>query len=133
MLSKQIRIKSYSPSAGKVVKLKLENADASITHEVDMMTTAVNAWEQITFDFVDAPSAQYNRVVIFYDFGNPGDDSVYYFDESVKQDYGYAILTNFKTPKLSFGDLSQTKFFLKALIYFIIYLPYKMKILPNHF
>jgi hypothetical protein len=79
--SKQIRIKSYSPSAGKVVKLKLENADASITHEVDMMTTAVNAWEQITFDFVDAPSAQYNRVVIFYDFGNPGDDSVYYFDE----------------------------------------------------
>jgi hypothetical protein len=79
--SKQIRIKSYSPSAGKVVKLKLENADASITHEVDMMTTTVNGWEQITFDFVDAPSAQYNRVVIFYDFGNPGDDSVYYFDE----------------------------------------------------
>ncbi|MFT7033944.1 MAG: hypothetical protein ACJA2S_002453 [Cyclobacteriaceae bacterium] len=79
--SKQIRIKSYSPAAGLVVKLKLENADASITHEVDMMTSAVNSWEQITFDFVDAPSAQYNRVVIFYDFGNPGDDAVYYFDE----------------------------------------------------
>jgi hypothetical protein len=79
--SKQIRIKSYSPAAGLVVKLKLENADASITHEVDMLTSAVNAWEQITFDFSGAPSAQYNRVVIFYDFENPGDDSVYYFDE----------------------------------------------------
>lgn len=79
--SKSMRFKTYSPEAGKVVKLKLENADASITHEVDMMTTVANAWEEITFDFIDAPSAQYNRVVVFFDFGNVGDGSVYYFDE----------------------------------------------------
>jgi hypothetical protein len=78
---KKMRFKSYSTEIGKVVKLKLENADASITHEVDMTTTVANAWEEITFDFIDAPSAQYNRVVVFYDFGNVGDGSVYYFDE----------------------------------------------------
>jgi hypothetical protein len=78
---KKMRIKSYSPEVGKVVKLKLENADASITHEVDMTTTVANAWEEITFDFIDAPSAEYNRVVIFYDFGNVGDGTVYFFDE----------------------------------------------------
>ena len=115
--SKQMRIKSYSPAAGLVVKLKLENADASITHEVDMMTTAVNAWEQITFDFVDAPSAQYNRVVIFYDFGNPGDDSMYYFDEmevsegALVSTVAPLLIENFEgTPPVftSFGNIDDT-------------------------
>jgi len=115
--SKQIRIKSYSPVAGKVVKLKLENADASITHEVDMMTSAVNAWEEITFDFIDAPSAQYNRVVIFYDFGNPGDDTVYYFDEMEVGEGGLVstvpalLVENFEgTPPafIAFGNIEDT-------------------------
>jgi hypothetical protein len=115
--SKQMRIKSYSPAAGLVVKLKLENADASITHEVDMMTSAVNAWEQITFDFTDAPSAQYNRVVIFYDFGNPGDDSMYYFDEmevsegALVSTVAPLLIENFEgTPPVftSFGNIDDT-------------------------
>ncbi len=115
--SKQMRIKSYSPAAGKIVKLKLENADASITHEVDMMTSAVNAWEQITFDFSDAPSAEYNRVVIFYDFGNIGDDSVYYFDEmevgegSLASSLAPLLVENFEgiAPVFtSFGNIDDT-------------------------
>jgi hypothetical protein len=76
-----MRFKSLSPAVGKVIKLKLENADASVTHEVDVLTTVADAWEVLTFDFIEAPVAQYNRVVVFYDFGNPGDGSVYYFDE----------------------------------------------------
>ena len=79
--SKKMRFKSLSPAVGKVIKLKLENADASVTHEVDVLTTVADAWEVLTFDFIEAPVAQYNRVVVFYDFGNPGDGSVYYFDE----------------------------------------------------
>jgi hypothetical protein len=115
--SKQIRIKSYSPEAGKLVKLKLENADASITHEVDMFTTAVNAWEEITFDFIDAPNAQYNRVVIFYDFGNIGDDTVYYFDEMEVGEGGLVstvaplLIENFEgTPPafIAFGNIDDT-------------------------
>ena len=78
---KRIRFKSYSPFEGKVVKLKLENADASVTHEVDMITSVANSWELLTYDFIDAPDAQYTRVVVFYDFGNVGDGSLYLFDE----------------------------------------------------
>ncbi len=78
---KRIRFKSYSPFEGKVVKLKLENSDASVTHEVDMMTSVANSWELLTYDFIDAPDAQYTRVVVFYDFGNVGDGSLYLFDE----------------------------------------------------
>ena len=78
---KKMRFKTYSPFVGKVVKLKLENADASITHEVDMVTTVANSWELLTFDFVDAPEAEYIRVVVFFDFGTIGDGTLYYFDQ----------------------------------------------------
>lgn len=76
-----IRLKTWSPKVGAVVKVKLENADASIVHEVDMLTTVDNQWEKLVYDFSDAPAADYVKVVIFFDFGNNGDDSVYYFDE----------------------------------------------------
>jgi len=33
------------------------------------------------YDFSGAPVADYVKVVIFFDFGNPGDDTIYYFDE----------------------------------------------------
>lgn len=77
----KISVKTWSPKVGAQVKLKLENADASVTHEVDMNTTVSNSWEEIIYDFSSAPTADYVRIVIFFDFGNPGDDSVYYYDE----------------------------------------------------
>ena len=79
--SKKLRFKSLSPEVGKTIKLKIENSDGSVTHEVDVLTTNANTWELLTFDFIDAPEAQYTKVVVFYDFGNVGDGSVYYFDE----------------------------------------------------
>jgi len=77
----KISVKTWSPKAGAVVKLKLENADASIVHEVDLITTAANKWETLVYDFSEAPTADYIRVVIFFDFGNSGDDSTYYYDD----------------------------------------------------
>jgi hypothetical protein len=77
----KIFVKTWSPKSGITVKVKLENADASVTHEVDMTTTTANAWEELIYDFSAAPQADYVTVVIFFDFGNAGDDSVYYFDE----------------------------------------------------
>ena len=77
----KVSVKTWSPKTGAQVKLKLENADASITHEVDLNTTLANSWEELIYDFSGAPAADYVRVVIFFDFGNAGDDSVYYFDE----------------------------------------------------
>lgn len=78
---KKVKVATWSPATGIIVKLKLENQDASITHEVDISATTANAWEELIYDFSSAPAADYIRIVIFFDFGNPGDDSVYYFDE----------------------------------------------------
>jgi hypothetical protein len=72
---------SWAPKSGITVKLKIENQDASITHEVDVVNTTANAWERLTYDFSEAPEADYVRVVVFFDFGVAGDDSAYYFDE----------------------------------------------------
>ena len=77
----KISVLTWSPKSGALVKLKLENADASIVHEVDLNTTTANEWEKLTYDFSGAPAATYTKVVIFFDFGNGGDDSVYYYDE----------------------------------------------------
>jgi hypothetical protein len=77
----KISVKTWSPKLGAVVKLKLENQDASIVYEVDLNTTSINTWEELVYDFSGAPSANYVRVVIFFDFGVNGDGSVYYYDE----------------------------------------------------
>ena len=72
----------WSPKSGIIVKLKLENsADTNINLEVDATTTTENSWETLTFDFSAIDVSQtYQKVVIFFDFGNPGDGSTYYFD-----------------------------------------------------
>jgi hypothetical protein len=77
----KIKVKTWSPVSGIVVKVKIENDDASITHEVDVTNTTANAWEELSYDFSDAPAAVYNKVVIFFDFDIAGDDTTYYFDD----------------------------------------------------
>ena len=95
-----ISIKTWSPKIGAVVKVKIENADASITHEVDMNTTVSDAWEEIVYDFSAAPAADYVKAVVFFDFGVSGDDSVYYFDDFQ--------LTNTGNPPTVFEDFEGT-------------------------
>lgn len=79
----KIKIKSWSPQAGIVVKMKLENlSDPNINTEVDVTNTVANAWEDLTFDFTGVNNANnYQRVVIFYNFGNNGTGLNYYFDD----------------------------------------------------
>lgn len=77
----KISMLAWSPKSGIDIKLKLENEDASITHEVDVFNTTANAWEELVFDFSGAPVADYVRIVVFFDFDVPGDGSEYYFDE----------------------------------------------------
>ena len=75
-------IKTWSPKAGATVRLKIENqANNQEFFEIDATTTVANSWEELTFDLSTAQPFTYNRVVIFFDFGNAGDDSVYYYDE----------------------------------------------------
>ena len=77
------RLKTWSPKVGAMVKLKIENAsDPNISFEVDATTTVASQWEELTYDFSGVDQSQeYQKVVIFFDFGNPGDNADYYFDD----------------------------------------------------
>ena len=79
----KISVKTWSPKSGATVRLKIENsANNAEFFEVDATTSVTNSWEELTFDITGANLAfTYDRVVIFFDFGNAGDDSVYYYDE----------------------------------------------------
>jgi hypothetical protein len=83
---KKIKIKVWSPKAGIIVKLKLEKKASDATNiEVDATSTVANGWEELTFDFPGIVSSNnYQRVVVFFDFGQKGTGATYYFDD-IKQ------------------------------------------------
>lgn len=79
----KIKLKTWSPVAGATVLVKLENLnDGSIFIERSGVTTVANQWEEITIDFEGVVNAnQYQRFVIFFDFGVNGTGANYYFDD----------------------------------------------------
>lgn len=74
-----MEIKTWSPATGAVVRLKIENqANADEFFEVDASTSVAEAWETLTFDLSTAPAFNYDRVVLFFDFGvSPSGDAAY--------------------------------------------------------
>lgn len=78
-----MKIKTWSPQSGITVKMKLENfANPNINTEVDVTNTVANAWEELTFNFPGIVNANnYQRVVVFFNFGANGTGENYYFDE----------------------------------------------------
>ena len=89
----KLSVKTWSPKAGATVRLKIENqANNQEFFEIDATTTVANAWEEITYDLSAAQAFNYDRIVIFFDFGNAGDDSVYYYDDfNLVNDSGNAV------------------------------------------
>jgi len=79
----KIKMKVWVPAAGIDVKFKMENlGNSAINIEKDAITTVANGWEDLTFDFTGIVSANnYQRVVVFFDFGNAGTGTTYYFDD----------------------------------------------------
>lgn len=84
----------YSPAAGLDVKLKLDNhanANTGLSVETDVLTTKANQWETLTFDFSQNtagtpaynPANTYDLATIFFDFGNQGTGSVFYWDNVI--------------------------------------------------
>ena len=81
----------YSPVAGAVVRLKLEDGnDATRTLEANAGSATVVGWQRMTFDLsVPAPATpafnpawEYNRASIFFNFGvSPVAQEIYYFDD----------------------------------------------------
>jgi hypothetical protein len=83
--NKLFKMKVWSPKIGATVKLKVENLlDGNVGFEIDALTTVSNEWEELSYDFsaIDLTN-EYQKVVIFFDFGNPGDDAIYYFDDII--------------------------------------------------
>lgn len=75
----KISVRVYSPAAGFLVRLKLEDhTDGNKSVETDAVTTVANAWETLEFNFnnpatgTSAPNFNfnYNKASIFFDFGN---------------------------------------------------------------
>ena len=78
-------INTWSPETGIVVRLKIENtADGSQFFELDANTTVANGWETLSFDLSAAPAFNYDRVVIFFDFGVAGAGSSGYTSARIK-------------------------------------------------
>jgi beta-glucanase (GH16 family) len=84
---KTIKVRVWSPDAGIPVRLKVETTDPAVNVETEATTTVAGAWETLEFDFgapLGAPvdlAAEYNRVVIFFDFGTAGTGKTYYADD----------------------------------------------------
>ena len=106
-----ISIKTWSPAAGITVKFKLENGtDPNISAEIDATTTAVNTWEVLNFDFTGFTDQEYSKLVIFFDFGNPGTGTTFYFDDIELSDGeddgdGIALPIDFELPADSYTFL----------------------------
>lgn len=85
--SNQLTMKVWSPLANAQVILKFENLnDPAIFAEATATTTVANGWETLTFDYGTVSTTQaYQRMVIFFNFGAPGANNDYYFDDI---DYG---------------------------------------------
>lgn len=88
-----LRVKVWSPAAGVIVKLKLENGtDPAIAYEVDQVTTVANQWEYLTYDMSGGDLTQdYSKVVLFFNFGQNGAGETYYFDD-IRQTDGSPIV-----------------------------------------
>ena len=89
----RLTVKVWSPHAGIPVRVKLEDAsDPTVTVEAEATVSVADAEEVLTFDFAQQvsgtaalnPEATYNKLSIFFNFGQPGAEAgerVYYFDD----------------------------------------------------
>lgn len=90
--SKIVKVKVWSPIAGKKLLLKFEGSPVDFDNgafETEATVNNANVWEELTFDY-NSPTLfppvndNDNKIVFFFDFGNQGDgseNSTYYFDD----------------------------------------------------
>ncbi|MBK8520071.1 MAG: hypothetical protein IPL54_04045 [Chitinophagaceae bacterium] len=86
----QMSIRVYSPAAGLRVRLKVEDrTNNARSVETEAMTQAANTWETLVFDFATPSNGTasmnlawtYDMASVFFDFGNNGTGSVFYWDD----------------------------------------------------
>ena len=90
-VAQKMSVRDYSPAAGVDIKLKLDDhtrPNAGFSVETDVKSTVAGGWETLTFDFSQPSTGpswsaanKYDMASIFFDFGNAGTGSVFYWDE----------------------------------------------------
>jgi hypothetical protein len=78
----KVKMKVWSPAPGLPVLMKFENIPNTTSTELLATTTVAGGWEELTYDFTGINNANnYQNLVLFFDFGNPGTGATYYFDD----------------------------------------------------
>ena len=78
-----IRMKVWSPRQGVRIKLKLEGPP-ELSYEVDQWNTTQGGWEEMHWNFTNALSMTFDKLVFMFDFeatGDGSDQSTFYFDD----------------------------------------------------
>ncbi len=71
----------WTPDGGELVNLKVEKEGESYAIEQNQPTTVASGWETLYYDLsAEDLSAEYNKLVLFFDFNVAGDGTAYYFD-----------------------------------------------------
>ena len=71
----------WTPDGGELVNLKVEKDGESYAIEQNQPTTVASGWETLYYDLsAEDLSAEYNKLVLFFDFNVAGDGTAYYFD-----------------------------------------------------
>lgn len=74
-----IKVQVYAPRTA-ILLVKLEDAiDQNIFYELSVPITVTNEWTEVFLDFSDAPENLYEKLTLFFDFGENHQDT-YYFD-----------------------------------------------------
>ncbi len=88
-----ISLKVWSPRAGTPILLKIEDSSSpkdndgnpTVFVEIQVSSTLVNTWEELTFDLSSiesfSTSISYDTVIVFPDFGTVGKGELFYFDD----------------------------------------------------
>ncbi|MFY0625525.1 MAG: cadherin-like beta sandwich domain-containing protein [Reichenbachiella sp.] len=84
-----VNMKVYSPRVGTKIRMKVEDHnDVTLTAETEVVTTISESWEILNFDFSHVaegtnpfnPTTNFDKLSIFFDFGNEGTGATYYWD-----------------------------------------------------
>lgn len=113
-----VKMKVWSPEAGAPILFKFEDSNSppnadnnpSVFVEVIENTTTSNEWEEMSFDLTSfeafSTEENYDRVIVFYDFGNPGEGTSFYFDDirlaSDEEPTSVVLPVNFENPDLEY-------------------------------
>lgn len=96
-------VKVHVPVACTVL-FKLEDKNnGSVSTELSSDVSTTNEWVQLSFDFSGAQSGLYDKIVVFYDFANPVDNT-YYFDDVTGPEYGGGSSGNQVDLPVTFDD-----------------------------